>query len=302
MDSMHRHEPESPLTVRSCHHGVKMEHSWEASEWRRLLLNASHGLQLGIVACNGYGPRALAQTINLRMVEGLQALEHLQQMLPQMADHCEKLKSRATAVEVALAAARAELAGTQNDERLARHEARHDALTLLPNRRHFLERLEHAVLRTKASGTGLAVFYLDLDGFKSVNDLHGHEVGDKLLQIVASRMNRHARREDVVSRLGGDEFACFRQGNSDRAQLRSWAEKLYQLISEPMKVGDLTLAVVPSIGVSQHPGDGLTPAELLRSSDAAMYRAKRAGSRVDFFAVCFEEESARQLAIPVLKM
>jgi diguanylate cyclase (GGDEF)-like protein len=241
-------------------------------------------LRLGVVACRGSGVSALAPHLNARLIESLQALELLQMVLPQMADRCEQLESRAIDTEAALATAQAELAGTQDDERRARHEATHDALTSLPNGRCFRERLEGVVARSLAAHHGLAVLYLDLDGFKSVNDLHGHEVGDELLKIIATRMSRHVRSEDMVSRLGGDEFACLRQGEGDRAQLERWAEKLYQLISAPMKIGSLDLAVPASIGIAIYPEDGTTASELLRNSDAAMYRAKRACRKMDFYS------------------
>ncbi|XHS77100.1 diguanylate cyclase domain-containing protein [Burkholderiaceae bacterium UC74_6] len=216
-------------------------------------------------------------------MKSLQALEHLQQMLPRMVDRCDQLEVRVNCTEAALASSQAELAGSQHDERRARHQATHDALTSLPNSRHFREQLERILNQAAVRNSSVAVFYLDLDGFKSVNDLHGHEVGDELLKIVAARMDRHVRSEDLASRLGGDEFACLRQGRCDRGQLGMWAEKLYQLLSEPMRIGPLRLTVTASIGVAIYPDDGVSVAELLRNADAAMYRAKRGQSGASFF-------------------
>lgn len=281
---MRQLQPALPAVAPVTRSGRGMRPRQDVLDWRPLLLNVGQGLRLGVVACHGSGVNALTSNLNARLIESLQALEHLQLVLPQMADRCEQWESRAIDTEAALATAQAELAGTQDDERRARHEATHDALTSLPNGRHFRERLEKVVLRSSAEHGGLAVFYLDLDGFKSINDLHGHEVGDELLKIIATRMSRHVRSEDMASRLGGDEFACLRQGESDPVQLGRWAEKLYQLISAPMKIGNLDLAVLASIGIAIYPEDGATAAELLRNSDTAMYRAKRACRKVSFFS------------------
>ncbi|QPF74519.1 GGDEF domain-containing protein [Roseateles sp. DAIF2] len=177
------------------------------------------------------------------------------------------------------------MACTQDGERRARHLALHDALTALPNRRFFIERLTHATALLEAGEPArLAVIYLDLDDFKPVNDAYGHDIGDEMLKVVARRLDRRVRSEDMVSRLGGDEFACLRCGPVSRPELSRLARKLYETIAAPMQIGNLRLRVRPSIGIAVHPADGSTAATLMRSADAAMYAAKRSRAGHVFFA------------------
>lgn len=175
----------------------------------------------------------------------------------------------------ALAQARAELAGTQAGEKHALHLALHDSLTGLPNRRFFLERLGASLGAAGAEAGAPAVIYLDLDDFKGINDTHGHGIGDELLRIVAARLARAVRTEDMVSRLGGDEFACLLAEAPPRDHLARLACKLFDTVSAPLQIGPLKLTVRPSIGVAVWPAGGATAAALLASADTAMYRAKR---------------------------
>jgi len=213
------------------------------------------------------------------------------QMLEQLRDGLLLEQARLHAMElqvfdtqVALAQVRAELRGTQDGERQARHLALHDVLTQLPNRRYFLERLGHALAQREPGQAPLALLYLDLDEFKPINDEHGHHIGDELLRIVATRLNRVVRSEDMISRLGGDEFACLRASGSTRRQLEELAAKLFDAVAAPMKIGLLRLSVRPSIGIALCPADGASVADLIRHADAAMYRAKREHSRYAFFS------------------
>lgn len=146
----------------------------------------------------------------------------------------------------ALAQAQAELVGTQAGERRARHLSLHDSLTSLPNRGYFIERLDHALALVAPQRRHLSVMYLDLDDFKPINDAHGHAAGDELLRIVAARLSRVMRADDMVRRLGGDEFGCLLGGLDDRAQLVQLAGKVFDAVSAPFKVGTLRLVVRPS--------------------------------------------------------
>ncbi|MFN0184301.1 MAG: diguanylate cyclase domain-containing protein [Aquabacterium sp.] len=188
-----------------------------------------------------------------------------------------------SAARSALVRARAEIAAARSDERRARWLSLHDDLTALPNRAYFGEWLGQALLSFDRPRLPLAVLYLDLDGFKPINDTHGHDVGDQLLRIVATRLARALRTEDVVSRLGGDEFACVLTNLAGRDQVSQVACKLFDLVSAPVSIGQLAVVVRPSIGIALCPTDGNTPEGLLRSADAAMYHAKRQGSGYAFF-------------------
>jgi diguanylate cyclase (GGDEF)-like protein len=134
-----------------------------------------------------------------------------------------------------------------------------------------------------STGQALAVLFLDLDGFKSINDTHGHFIGDEVLSVVAARLDKAVRADDVVCRFGGDEFAFFMQNLPQRKQLSAVACKLFDTVSAPLKVGQLTLTVLPSIGVASYPHDGLCADALLKHADTAMYQAKRSQTGYAFF-------------------
>jgi diguanylate cyclase len=178
-------------------------------------------------------------------------------------------------LQAELARARAELAGTRDEVSNARHQALHDDLTRLPNGRFFRQRLDHVMARVRPDHAPLAVLYLDLDRFKPINDAYGHEAGDELLRIVAARLSRAVRSEDMVSRLGGDEFACLLSNPLDRPALCRMATKLFRAVSAPVNIDGLEVSVHPSIGIALCPDDGVTGEDLLKNADAAMYHAKR---------------------------
>ena len=216
-----------------------------------------------------------AGRIRASVLECVAALDQLQTTLTHEFVRREQLEREVFDAQTALALARVEPAGTHVGESRARHLALHDSLTSLPNRRFFRKRVEHALGHAEPQRQALAVLHLDLDGFKPINDTHGHDAADELLRIVAMRLARAVRAEDVVSRLGGDQFACLLEGLPTREQLSHLACKLFDAVSAPLKIGDLKLTVRPSIGIAMCPADGATAEALLRSADAAMCRAKR---------------------------
>ena len=209
------------------------------------------------------------------VLECAAALDQLQEIHSRDFDRRRHIEIDLFDAQTALAQARSELAGTQAGERHARYLAAHDSLTSLPNRSHFLERLEEALANSRSHQSAVALLYLDLDNFKSVNDLYGHGTGDALLRIVAARLTRAVRMGDVVSRLGGDEFACLFADLPDPVQLSELSSKLLAAVVAPLKIGELTLCVRPSIGIAMWPADGASAVALLKSADTAMYRAKR---------------------------
>lgn len=156
------------------------------------------------------------------------------------------------------------------------HVALHDPLTGLPNRRLLLEKLEQAVARATRQKTLCAVLFIDLDGFKAVNDRHGHAFGDRLLKIVAQRVVQSLRVTDTAARYGGDEFVVVLEDIGTEANLEVLTERVRQCVTDPCDVDDVRLAVSCSIGIAIHPHDGATPRELLEVADASMYRMKRA--------------------------
>jgi len=171
----------------------------------------------------------------------------------------------------------------------ARHQAEHDALTGLPNRILFMDRLEQALAGVARQHRQFALLFIDLDHFKAINDNHGHEVGDAVLQEVANRLRRCVRRVDTVSRLGGDEFVVLLADIGGVDQAAHVAATILQTVARPIEAeteagtGPLTLSV--SIGIAICPSDGDDPKTLLRHADVAMYHAKESGrSEFHFFS------------------
>jgi diguanylate cyclase (GGDEF)-like protein/PAS domain S-box-containing protein len=167
----------------------------------------------------------------------------------------------------------------------ARHQAEHDALTGLPNRMLFMDRLGQALAAVARQRRQFALMFIDLDHFKAVNDNHGHEVGDAVLQEVARRLRRCVRRVDTVSRLGGDEFVVLLADIGGVDQAAHVAATIMQSVARPIEaeVGPLSMSV--SIGIAICPSDGDDPKTLLRHADVAMYHAKESGrSEFHFFS------------------
>jgi diguanylate cyclase (GGDEF)-like protein len=154
--------------------------------------------------------------------------------------------------------------------------AHHDALTDLPNRLQLYERLRQTLARPKRA-ENVAVFCLDLDRFKDVNDAHGHAVGDLLLRSVAERLRQCIRETDMVARLGGDEFAVMQAGASQPTDATSLASRLIEVVGAPYELGGDLVTVDLSIGIALAPDDGLDPEQLLKNADLALYRAKSDG-------------------------
>ena len=137
--------------------------------------------------------------------------------------------------------------------------------------------------RARPQRRSFAVLFIDLDGFKQINDQNGHGVGDALLRITAARMRHAVRAADLVGRIGGDEFACIIDGLPGRDQMQRIACELLGSICAPMTIGDRLFRIRASIGIALFPDDGSTPKSLLESADAAMYAAKRQQIGYSFF-------------------
>ncbi len=168
---------------------------------------------------------------------------------------------------------------TLRKEREARLEylATHDSLTGLTNRTLFIDRLNHALARAERNQRLAAVMFIDLDGFKSVNDTYGHELGDRMLRSVAKRLGSCVRQTDTLARFGGDEFAVLIEELSDLNGAMIVAENIVTALSRPFVLGTEEVSISGSIGISLYPIDGGTGEMLLRKADVAMYRAKTQG-------------------------
>lgn len=163
------------------------------------------------------------------------------------------------------------------EERLT-HMAHHDPLTDLPNRALFFDRLGMAMARALREDSSLALLYIDLDGFKEVNDVQGHEVGDYVLRKMANRLRQTVREVDTVARIGGDEFTVIVTGVHSPQAAYPVAEKLLHALAEPLRLSNgREIRLGASIGLALYPADAQTSDELLRRADQAMYRVKRDG-------------------------
>lgn len=160
---------------------------------------------------------------------------------------------------------------------IADYRAHHDALTELPNRVLFYDRLSQSIEKATRYKKGLALFFIDLDNFKPINDSLGHLVGDRVLQEVSSRLNAAIRKEDSLARLGGDEFTILMEGLTEGKDASLLAEKILLSLTEPLYIDDHTLHISCSIGISVYPKDSTEMDDLLKFADAAMYKAKDEG-------------------------
>jgi len=175
--------------------------------------------------------------------------------------------------------------------------ARHDALTRLPNRTLLAERIELAVAQV-GRGSGFAVFCLDLDNFKQVNDTLGHPVGDELLCAVADRLNACVREVDTVARLGGDEFAVIQCGVQAGEEAERLARRIVECVGAPYELNGHRVVVGCSVGISMSPVDGSTGEKLLKNADVALYRAKMEGRGTwRFFEPAMDASLQRRRAI-----
>ncbi|THA53508.1 bifunctional diguanylate cyclase/phosphodiesterase [Streptomyces sp. A1136] len=180
------------------------------------------------------------------------------------------------------------------------HSAEHDALTDLPNRALFTRRVRQALTGRRAGDRSTAVLFIDLDGFKAVNDTIGHQAGDELLVEAARRLQDSVRAGDTAARLGGDEFAALIVGDGSRDRsareylVREIADRLRATLSQPYRISGNEVRVAASIGVA-FADPGITPSDLMRNADLAMYRAKAAGKdRVELYAPQMQTAAARK--------
>jgi diguanylate cyclase (GGDEF)-like protein/PAS domain S-box-containing protein len=186
----------------------------------------------------------------------------------------------------------------QHDARRLEFLAHHDPLTGLPNRAMFAERAREAVAHARRHDKTAALLFLDLDNFKQINDSLGHEVGDRLLELIAARLRAAVRGDDFVARIGGDEFCVLLQDIAEPREAAAVAQKLVHELGKPYRVGEHQLLSGASIGVACVPHDGEDIATLLRLADAAMYRAKDRGRNgYEFFSALLNEDAAAAAAL-----
>ncbi|MEH6629736.1 MAG: diguanylate cyclase [Halopseudomonas aestusnigri] len=196
--------------------------------------------------------------------------EQLQIQISEMRDSEERMALQAQEL-VGLAE------GLQAAEQEMKFLAHHDALTKLPSRRLCMDRLEQAMAEDRKQDTKTAVLFIDLDGFKAVNDTIGHEAGDAVLVAVAERMKTIIKKRDTVARIGGDEFILLLRDAAVRVDVEKLAQKVITELSVPLSIHGRDVKIGASIGIAFSPDDGMSPEDLLRNADKSMYVIKRRG-------------------------
>ncbi|MFC4638380.1 putative bifunctional diguanylate cyclase/phosphodiesterase [Deinococcus hohokamensis] len=230
----------------------------------------------------------LAFAENARLTAALRQLsgeleQRVQQRTQELDEANAALRGLTEDLELKVRERTAELEASQ--ARLA-HQAQHDVLTGLPNRALFQDRVERGLASAARERAMLAVMFIDLDGFKAVNDTLGHAAGDELLREVAARLQDSVRRNDTVARLGGDEFTVMLLGVQNAQDAALVANKVLRALRQPVALADdQTVHISGSIGVSLYPQDGADAADLQRHADIAMYRAKQGGkNNITFYS------------------
>lgn len=222
---------------------------------------------------------ALARVVT--QLERKRAEEKIQQMNEALALANDALERRVAARTQDLAQSnqqlRNEIEQREKSEAMSVHLAHHDALTGIGNRLLFNKQLGEALVHSQRHGSRLAVLFIDLDGFKAINDTLGHGTGDLVLKHLASRLRNGLRDGDKIGRLGGDEFAVIHFGNEQPQDATALASRLIQIIGTPFSVDNQNLMIGASIGIAVAEGDYRDCAQLLRAADLAMYRAKADG-------------------------
>lgn len=178
------------------------------------------------------------------------------------------------------------------------HQARHDALTDLPNRRLLQDTLARAIARAEHEQQPLALMFIDLDRFKNINDSLGHTVGDALLRVVATRLQALVRRQDTIARLGGDEFVVVVAGFCELEDVIGLGEAILDALREPVELEERTLRIAASVGVAVYPDNGDSVDTLMKAADSAMYQAKAAGrDRLRMFDAEMRRQEATRLTM-----
>ena len=174
----------------------------------------------------------------------------------------------------------------KSTEEALRRQATHDALTDCPSRALLMDRLAQAMHRAERRGRMVGVLFLDLDGFKQINDTFGHETANQVLREVAERMRTHLRAEDTVARYGGDEFVLVVPDLTAASDVDRAVQQAREVLAEPVVVSGVRIPVGASVGVALYPLDGKDPETLLRTADSAMYQAKRAKKAATVRSAC----------------
>ena len=218
--------------------------------------------------------RAQINDLNITLQEKIFRLEQSREELSLYRENLEReVKIRTRQLGRANEELRKEIDERRRMEAEVLYRANHDNLTGLANRDLFTVRLQEAMDEEEA----VAVLFMDLDGFKGINDTLGHDVGDQLLQKIARRLSREVGEKDTVARMGGDEFTVVIPSPSSRKSVGELADRILKSVAKKTALAEQTIAVTASIGISLFPDHGTTVQDLMKHADAAMYIAKDGG-------------------------
>lgn len=191
-----------------------------------------------------------------------------------------------------------DLTDQKNTEEILWRQANFDALTGLPNRRMFYDRLEEAITEAQRDNISLALLFLDLDNFKDVNDSLGHDMGDALLRQTAKRLRSCVRASDCVARIGGDEFLIMLKDLTDYNSVNRVTQEILRRFAEPFELGNHESHVSASIGITLYPQDADGIDDLLKNADHAMFAAKKKGrNRFNYFTPSMQEKAQNRIAL-----
>ncbi|MGQ0592141.1 MAG: putative bifunctional diguanylate cyclase/phosphodiesterase [Gammaproteobacteria bacterium] len=256
----------------------------------------AEGYALGAV---DYIPSPVVPAILRTKVKVFVELDRMRAVLAQSHQLLEqRVAERTTELSRANAALQVEVAERRRAEERLAQLANYDALTELPNRRYFNERLQQAIGRAERHGTRLALMLIDLDNFKLINDSLGHDQGDALLRAAAIRMKDCLRAEDTLARLSGDEFTVLLEDIGAAREVARTARRLVQSLAAPLPLARHEISIGASLGISVFPADGADLSTLMKNADTAMYRAKRRGKNAyRFFTEDMNREAMDRLLI-----
>ena len=239
---------------------------------------------------------AQADSVRAELTRLRRELAQVQQELSNLR-RAQVLEVNAELVQAAVHADSVAQTAVSSLDELAR-STQHDELTGAPTRTLMLDRLETAIAMAQRRSTRVGVIFVDLDGFKQINDTLGHAVGDQVLQLAARRLETSIRESDSVSRHGGDEFVVLLAEMAKASDAAAVAQKMLETLAAPALVGPHSLALSASLGISVYPEDGADPTTLIECADAAMYRAKKAGPGGYAFCSEIAESTHREARSP----
>ncbi len=198
-------------------------------------------------------------------------------------EQVSRLEAQLLSTQAALETAEQGLLNARRQTQHFRSQSLHDSLTKLPNRLSIQSYLDAFAKDYAKTDFKLAVLFIDIDKFKMVNDVHGHAIGDEVLQIIAARIRRAIRSHDRLGRLGGDEFICLIANARSRENIARVADEISNVVRKPIQIGDVKLVLGASIGIAISSEHGIDSESLMKKADIAMYRAKRSGDQFSFF-------------------